>query len=192
MSLRLPLALAAALILTFAESTGRAQTSNVESQALFSRIATVLKSPQCMNCHTDAAHPFPRQGDDRHRHLFNVMRGPSDAGAPGLHCGTCHQDKNNAASGVPGAPGWHLAPLSMAWEGLSDGEICRAILDPTRNGQRNAAALADHLTHDALVNWAWAPGTDHNGRPRTPPPITHEELNRTVERWFATGASCPQ
>src|SRR5581483_8168656 len=55
MSLRLPLALAAALILTFAESTGRAQTSNVESQALFSRIATVLKSPQCMNCHTDAA-----------------------------------------------------------------------------------------------------------------------------------------
>jgi mono/diheme cytochrome c family protein len=183
--------LLALMLIGFAAAPSRAETVNTESQALFTRIATVLKSPRCMNCHTDADHPFPRQGDDRHRHLFNVARGPSDIGAPGLHCGTCHQDKNNAASGVPGAPGWRLAPLSMAWEGLSDREICRELLDPTRNGQRNAAALADHFAHEALVAWAWSPGTDHNGRARATPPMTHDEFNRMVERWLATGAACP-
>src|SRR5579883_2399816 len=121
------LPLAAALVFSGA---ARAETPNAESAALFTRIATVLKSPRCMNCHTDETHLFPRQGDDRHRHLFNVQRGPSDIGAAGLHCGTCHHDRNNAASGVPGAPGWHLAPLSMAWEGLSDGGICRRVVDP--------------------------------------------------------------
>jgi mono/diheme cytochrome c family protein len=192
MSLRPSLALVAALVLTLPAGAASAQTSSAESQMLFSRIAAVLKSPRCLNCHTDAAHPFPRQGDDRHRHLFNVERGASDIGALGLHCSTCHQAANNAASGVPGAAGWRLAPLSMAWEGLSDGQICRALLDPTRNGQRNAAALVDHFAHESLVSWAWAPGTDHNGRPRTTPPLAHDEFNRTVERWLATGAACPQ
>lgn len=191
MKSRLPLALTAALALALAASAACAQTPNADSQALFSRIATVLKWPRCMNCHTDGAHPFPRQGDDRHRHLFNVQRGESDIGAAGLHCGTCHQAANNAASGVPGAPGWQLAPLSMAWEGLSDGQICRKLLDPASNGQRNAAALTDHIAHDELVNWAWAPGTDHNGRARTPPPLTHEEFNRAFEGWLASGAACP-
>jgi hypothetical protein len=192
MNIRLFPALGAALLLAFAASAPRAEAPTAESQMLFGRIAMVLKSPRCLNCHTDAAHAFPRQGDDRHRHLFNVVRGAADVGAPGLHCGTCHQDRNNAASGVPGAPSWHLAPLSMAWEGLSDAQICRALLDPARNGQRNAAALADHFAHESLVSWAWAPGTDHNGRARTTAPLTHEEFDRTVERWLATGAACPQ
>jgi hypothetical protein len=162
-----------------------------ESVIPFGRIVTVLQSPRCLNCHTDAAHAFPRQGDDRHRHLFNVVRGEDGHGAAGLHCSTCHQDANNRASGVPGAPGWHLAPLSMAWEGLSAGEICRAVLDPARNGGRDHAALADHFAHESLVSWAWAPGSDHNGRARTLPPMAHDEFNRTVERWLATGAACP-
>lgn len=196
MNYRMSVSFAAALLLASAASAQRAQIAKqvpkAESQALFARIVTVLKSPSCMNCHTDAAHPFPRQGDDRHRHLFNVMRGPSDHGAPGLHCSTCHHATNNAASGVPGAPGWGLAPQSTAWEGLSDGEICRELLDRTRNGGRSAAALIDHFAHDGLVNWAWAPGTDHNGRARNTPPLTHEEFNRTVKNWFASGASCPE
>ena len=191
---RRPFALTAvlALAMTLAASAAHAQTPSADSRALFSRIAAVLKWPRCMNCHTDETHLFPRQGDDRHPHLFNVQRGESDIGAAGLHCGTCHQETNNAASGVPGAPGWQLAPLSMAWEGLSDGQICRKLLDPASNGQRNAAALTDHIAHDGLVSWAWAPGTDHNGRPRTPPPLTHEELNRTFERWIISGAACPE
>jgi hypothetical protein len=44
-----------------------------------------------------------RQGDDQHRDLFNVERGPTEHGAAGLHCGACHQSANNPASGVPGA-----------------------------------------------------------------------------------------
>jgi mono/diheme cytochrome c family protein len=163
-----------------------------KSAALFVHIATVLQSPRCMNCHTDTAHPFPRQGDDRHRHLFNVQRGPDGLGAPGLHCSTCHQPTNNVASGVPGAAGWRLAPLSMAWEGLSVAQICRELVDRTRNGGRDAAALADHFAHETLVNWAWSPGVDHNGRPRTPPPLSHDEFNRLVEGWLAAGMACPQ
>src|SRR5579862_5132139 len=107
-----------------------------KSQALFLEMARVFQSARCMNCHPRAA--FPTQGDDRHRHLMNVARGPDDHGAPGLHCGTCHQAENQTASGVPGAPDWHLAPLRMAWEGLSPGEICRALLDPKRGGMKPA------------------------------------------------------
>jgi hypothetical protein len=196
MNYLISLSFGAALLLASTASAERAQIAKqvpkAKSQALFARIVTVLKSPSCMNCHTDAAHPFPRQGDDRHRHLFNVTRGPSDYGAPGLHCSTCHHATNNAASGTPGAPGWRLAPLSTAWEGLSDWEICRELLDRTRNGGRKPAALIDHFAHDSLVNWAWAPGTDHNGRARSTPPLTHEEFNRTVKSWFASGAACPE
>jgi hypothetical protein len=104
-----------------------AQNRLEEGRETFRQMATVLQHPRCMNCHprTD----FPRQGDDRHRHTMNVMRGPADRGAPGLHCSACHQSTNQAASGVPGAPDWHLAPLRMAWDGLSAGELCRALLD---------------------------------------------------------------
>src|SRR5690242_478705 len=112
------------------------------SAALFARVATVLQSPRCMNCH--ARGDFPRQGDDGHRHVFNVARGPEDRGAAGLHCGTCHQTVNQAASGVPGAPDWRLAPRRMAWEGLSVAELCRALLDPARGGM-HADELVPHL-----------------------------------------------
>src|SRR5260221_11059066 len=38
------------------------------------QVYSVLTSPRCINCHT--ATNYPQQGDDRHRHFANVMRGP--------------------------------------------------------------------------------------------------------------------
>jgi len=50
------------------------------------------------------------------------------------------------------------APIEMAWEGKSIGEICRQIKDPNRNGGRDLSLLHEHLAHDDLVAWGWQPG----------------------------------
>lgn len=163
------------------------ESSGMQSAALFERMVAVFEHPRCMNCHSRA--DFPRQGDDRHRHSMNVARGPKDHGAPGLQCSTCHQAANQAASGVPGAPDWHLAPLRMAWEGLTPGDLCRALLDPLRGGMQPEKLVA-HLD-TGLVRWAWTPGTDVHGTPRTSPPLSHEELVEVARQWVATGTQCP-
>jgi hypothetical protein len=157
------------------------------SAALFIAMAPVLQSPRCMNCHTSTE--FPRQGDDRHRHIMSVMRGPDDHGVPALQCQACHQNQNSASAGVPGAPDWHLAPLSMAWEGLSVGQLCRLILDPHRGGI-SPARFVPHLQTD-LVKWAWSPGNDLDGRPRRPPPIARDTFIALAQQWVDSGASCP-
>ncbi len=154
----------------------------------FRQMATVLQHPRCMNCHARAE--FPRQGNDRHRHTMNVMRGPADRGAPGLHCSTCHRAVNQAASGVPGAPDWHLAPLRMAWEGLSVGELCRALLDPARGGMKPDQFIPHFRT--GLVRWAWSPGTGRRGEPREPPPIPYEEFLALTREWVDRGTPCPE
>jgi hypothetical protein len=108
----------------------------------------------------------------------------------GFHCETCHSSVNNAASGTPGAPDWHLAPRSMAWQGLSAAARCRELTDPQRNGHRSGAAIIDHL-HTGLVRWAWNPGVDQHGRPRTKPPVGYAEFLAAATRWVASGAACP-
>ena len=35
---------------------------------------------------------------------------------------------------IPGNPNWHLAPIEMAWEGKTLGQICEQIKDKARNG----------------------------------------------------------
>ena len=51
----------------------------------------------------------------------------------------CHQDSNTPDGYVPGAPEWHLAPLSMGWEQTrGDKDLCEALLDKKRNGNREA------------------------------------------------------
>ena len=104
-----------------------------------------------------------------------------------MTCSTCHQAINNTASGVPGAPNWHLAPLSMAWEGLSVSKLCRTLKDTSKNGGRSMPTLMEHLTGDPLVQWAWSPGA--NGRP---PPIGQNEFHELVRVWAASGALCPR
>jgi hypothetical protein len=163
------------------------ESSNARSAALFEQMVPVLMHPRCLNCHSRA--DFPRQGDDRHRHTMNVSRGPDDHGAPALQCSTCHQAANQPASGVPGAPDWHLAPIRMAWEGLSPGELCRAMLDPQRGGMRPDKLVA-HL-NTGLVRWAFAPGTNAQGVPRSTPPLSHEEFVAVARQWVASGSRCP-
>src|SRR5712692_7369810 len=86
--------------------------------AAWQQVYSVLTHPRCINCHT--ATNYPQQGDDRHPHLFNVVRGQTGMGVPAFTCATCHQRANADATGVPGAPGWHLAPLSMQWQDPHD------------------------------------------------------------------------
>jgi hypothetical protein len=157
--------------------------TRIESEALFKQIATVLTHPRCLNCHTVT--DFPRQGDDRHRHRQQVMRGADNNGFVTLRCASCHQTTNVAGGAVPGAPNWHLAPLSMGWEGLTDGQLCRALKDRRKNHEMSLEKLVQHMTEDKLVQWAWDAGG------RAPPPIGQAEFHRIVKRWAETGAACP-
>jgi hypothetical protein len=169
----------------------RSQISDraAESAAAFAEVASVLTSPRCQNCHTLTN--FPRQGDDRHPHLFNVTRGGADHGATGLPCSTCHGKSNNTASGVPGAAEeWRLAPLAMGWDDLSTADLCRRIKDAQRNGHRNGRQIVNHL-RSQLVMWAWSPGSDRNGHLRTLPPVPYQEFLRAAEAWVSSGAGCP-
>jgi hypothetical protein len=163
------------------------------SARLFEPIARVLSHPRCLNCHTVT--DYPRQGNDRHPHLFLIARGPDDRGAPGKRCSECHQSQNQV-NGVPGAPNWRLAPLAMAWEAeagqeLPSASLCRRLLDQTRNGNRDLPRLEEHLQSEPLVRWAWSPGNDVRGTPREAPPGSHEEFMRAFRAWEAAGAPCP-
>jgi hypothetical protein len=177
-------AIAAVTTLSLKSVAESAPLSTTRLAARFEDIAPVLQSPRCMNCHTVTS--FPRQGDDRHRHSQNVSRGADNHGAAGLKCSTCHVDHNQASSGVPGAPKWGLAPLSMAWEGLSVANLCKVLKDPTKNGGRSIDDLVSHMTEDPLVQWAWNPGGG-----RMPPPVAQSAFHDLVRQWAAAGAECP-
>lgn len=170
-----------------ASSIGTAQQTQAPPQdglAAFERIAAVLQSPRCLNCHPRSDRPT--QGEDRRVHLMNVQRGPDGKGLPAMQCTTCHQERNNDLAGVPGAPHWHLAPRSMGWTGLSIAELCRTILDPAKNGGRSIADLVAHMTTDKLVLWAWQPG-----RGRSLPPVSPQDLKVALGLWAMAGAPCP-
>jgi hypothetical protein len=173
-----------AVLATLVPDRGAALPEHDRSAALFTRMATVLTSPRCMNCHTVT--DFPRQGDDRHRHFLNVRRGGDNHGVAGMRCSTCHASANQTVADVPGAPRWGLAPLSMGWEGKSVHQICVALLDRSKNGDRSVAALVRHMSYDPLVGWAWHPGGS-----RTTPPIDRAAFRHVVAEWAATGAQCP-
>lgn len=154
------------------------------SRALFVEAGKVITHPRCMNCHP--AGDRPAQGNDSHPHQPLVIRGADGMGAPAMRCTACHQEKNYPASGVPGVTGWHIAPIEMAWQGKSLGEICAQIKDPKRNGGKDLVALHKHMAEDELVGWGWAPG----GK-RTPAPGTQKEFGEVIKAWIDTGAECP-
>jgi mono/diheme cytochrome c family protein len=155
------------------------------SQALFVEAGKVLLHPRCINCHPSGEEPL--QGDDEHRHQPLVERGAGGHGRVGMMCSTCHGSANFDPGRVPGAPGWRLAPASMAWEGRSLREICEGLKDPERNGDRSLSEIVHHMQEDALVGWAWKPGAD-----REPAPGTQEALGKLIRVWADTGAVCPE
>jgi hypothetical protein len=154
------------------------------STALFLEASKVLLHPRCANCHPPD--DSPRQGDAHVRHDPPVVRGPGGLGVPAMRCASCHQDRNLSHARVPGAPGWHLAPLEMAWLGRTPGQICRQIKDRSRNGGKTLAQIQQHMAHDELVAWGWSPGSG-----RTPAPGTQTELGALIQAWIDTGAACP-
>lgn len=151
---------------------------------LFAPIASVLRDPRCLNCHP--VDDRPRQSDERRIHQMNVVRGPDNLGFVNMRCTACHRDSNNDATGVPGAPNWHLAPLSMGWQGLDDGALCSALLDTSKNGGKSLEEIVKHLRDDPLVLWGWAAGKGRN-----PVHMPHPEFIAHVEAWQNAGAPCP-
>ena len=175
-------------------SSAAPPTKREDGLAQWQVMESVMKSPRCSNCHTQT--DFPRQGDDRHRHNFEVVRGPDGHGVPGSQCAMCHHDTNSDASGVPGAPGWHLAPFSMRWERapgvlMTSHELCMLMKDPNRNGHRTPEQLIEHNATEHLVLWAWSPGKRADGTQRQTPPVSHDEFVAATRAWAKAGAPCP-
>jgi hypothetical protein len=155
------------------------------SRALFLEASRVLFHPRCVNCHPSG--DIPHQGMQLALHDPPVQRGPEDRGVPGMECSSCHQDRNQPLTRVPGAPGWHVAPFEMAWVGRSPAQVCNQLKDPARNGGKTLAQLVEHNAHDELVGWGWAPGAG-----REPAPGTQEQFGALTAAWVETGAECPE
>ena len=166
-----------------ADFAGIADTAE-RSRALFAEAGKVIQSPRCQNCHPVGERPT--QGDDMHPHLPLVVRGADDQGAIAMRCAACHQAANFAPAAVPGAPKWHVAPVEMAWQGKSLGQVCEQIKDPARNGKRTLAQIHQHMARDELVGWGWHPGGS-----RAPAPGTQAQFGALVDAWIKTGAACP-
>ena len=189
-------ALVYASFMLIAGSASRAETSVTPTQGLeaWQRVYSVLTHPRCINCHT--ATNYPQQGDERHRHFANVVRGPANTGVPGLNCSSCHQKANADSTGVPGGHSWHLAPLSMKWQDesdrpLSSAMVCRSVKDRSRNHNLDGPGLLKHHEEEPLVLWAWNPGRRPDGSMRTLPPLSHAEFVAATRQWVEAGMPCP-
>lgn len=182
---------------TLVQSSGASSSAASRAQGLaaWEQVYTVLTHPRCINCHT--ATNYPQQGDDRRRHVANVVRGgPDGKGVPGLNCAGCHQETNADSTGVPGGHNWHLAPLSMKWQDLNDqplssAAVCRAVTDRSKNHDMDGRKLLKHHEEEALVLWAWNPGRRPDGTARTLPPLSHAEFVAATRRWVEAGTPCP-
>ncbi|HET9526602.1 MAG TPA: hypothetical protein VFO99_10570 [Pyrinomonadaceae bacterium] len=170
------------------------RSSTAQGLVAWEEVYSVLTHPRCINCHT--ATNYPQQGDDRRRHVANVVRGTAGTGVPGLRCAGCHQETNADSTGVPGGHNWHLAPLSMRWQDINDlplssAAVCRQVTDRSRNHNLDGPGLLKHHEEEALVKWAWNPGLRPDGTMRTLPPLTHEQFVAATRRWVEAGMPCP-
>lgn len=156
--------------------------------ALFTEISTVLQHPRCANCHPVTDQPL--QGDAMNPHMPPVTRGPGGMGVAGMECSTCHSTENvsftSMPGSIPGAEGWHLAPLSMGWVDLSPAELCAQIKDPDKNGGKSLDDLIEHNSEDHLVAWGW-----HPGEGREPAPGDQQTFGALTRAWVNAGAHCP-
>lgn len=162
------------------------KNKNERAVALFNEAGKVIQSPRCLNCHP--AGDRPTQTDRMRPHIPLVVRGEGGMGAAGgLACTTCHHENNFDAANVPGNAKWALAPIEMAWQGKTLGQICAQIKDKERNGGKDMAALVHHMAEDELVGWGWKPGGN-----RTPAPGTQKQFGELIKAWADAGAACPK
>jgi hypothetical protein len=114
---------------------------------------------------------YPRQGDDRHPHYYNVVRGNTfdfptaenpnvivkpGQGPPYELCTSCHGAKHDPVTGIPGTtnpnyhpgePFWALAPALMAREPapgipLSGPQLCPSLLNMKLNGHEHPSSYS--------------------------------------------------
>lgn len=175
---------------TFVGSLSETETENPEvAAAAFNDASKVFFSARCANCHP--ATDVPTQGDAMTPHAQGVTRGKEGKGVYGMKCNTCHQAENLEGDHMPpGVPNWHMPPADqkMVFQGLTAGQLCRQLKDPTKNGGRKTAKEAiHHLEEDPLVHWGWTPG---NGR--AVPPMSYEDFMTKMNAWVDNGAACPE
>jgi hypothetical protein len=161
-----------------------ANTDRAASLGYFEKMVPVLQHPRCLNCHPKG--DYPLHGMDMKPHIMIVKRGQDNSGFVGMRCATCHGNSNNLNSKVPGAPGWALAPKSMAWVGKSKHEICLALKDRKKNGNMPLEVLPVHNGQNELVGWAWHPGPGRESAPGT-----QKEFGENTKLWVESGAACP-
>jgi hypothetical protein len=176
---------AAAATLRPVSAFGSISDRTARSMALFEEAGKVLQHPRCLNCHPSGDRPT--QGMALTPHQPWVRRGEDGAGAVGLRCTTCHQAENFDPGRVPGHPNWKLAPIEMAWQGRTLGQICRQITDPGRNGGHTLEEIVHHMADDSLVGWAWSPGAG-----RAPAPGSQAAFGALIRAWAESGAACPK
>ncbi|MCF2869493.1 hypothetical protein L0664_00315 [Octadecabacter sp. G9-8] len=164
----------------------------------WSRIHDVVSHPRCANCHTGPSdRPMwsgPSFGAPR-QHGMNIRAGESRMGLEYLQCSSCHTTKDenwdNANAMPHAAPrvamGWALAPMEAHWFGRTAEQICAQLRDPEQNGGRDMIELAEHLNHDLILHWAWAPGGG-----REPAPYSLQEHVDDLLDWGVAGMPCPQ
>jgi len=162
--------------------------SKERSLAVFAEAGKVIQHPRCLNCHPTGDRPL--QGDSQRLHQPLVTRGKDGFGATAMRCISCHGAQNFEAAQLASVPGnkiWHLAPIEMAWHGRTLGEICRQLKDRSRNGGKTMPQMIEHMAHDELVGWGWAPGVG-----RTPAPGTQKAFGDLIKAWADSGAHCPE
>lgn len=164
----------------------------------WSRIFEVASHPRCANCHTGPSdQPMwsgPSYGKPR-VHGMNIRAGKSRIGAETILCSTCHTNKsedwdnanavNHAAPRV--AMSWQLAPEQAHWFGRTTQQICEQLRNPETNGNRDTLEIAEHLNHDLILHWAWAPGGN-----REPAPYSLQEHVNDILVWGVAGMPCPE
>ncbi len=170
-----------------AETPARASIAEADGVRAWGVVYDVLQHPRCLNCHPVG--DMPLQGDDSHIHAQNVQRGADGKGLFAMKCATCHSTANAPGAHMPpGAPNWHLptkaAPL--VFEGRSIGDLCRQMRDRAKNGGKTPEQLVEHMAHDPLVLWGWAPGDG-----RAPVSTPHAEFAEAARTWAASGCACP-
>jgi hypothetical protein len=74
----------------------------------------------------------------------------------------------------------------MVFEGRTPVQLCRQLLNKTKNGGLTREGLVHHVETDGFVLWAWQPGEG-----RSMPPLTHAEFVAQFRIWIEAGAACP-